>query len=756
MNALNERIKELRKASGLTQLQLAEKLSVTDKAVSKWEVGEANPDITLLPSIAKIFGVTLDYLLTGKIEEEKISLDDMDSDRREEYLAKKDDAENFKKYGYADKHVLLSEEAFRKLGMPSRAYKKENKIRSIIIENNSINIFSLLLDEFVAFINSGRVEKIEYFGFSAGFLVADIIDDFVKMAAKLGRIDVLDLIKFKWFVVGNVSNCNRTDILEPYCVSEETIDYIFTEKSIPTSVIDYLAEPAFLLKVSKTGDFGRTIIKGVGGAQINAVLSRLYKNNDAARIKKVVDAFYNNLRTDAMKYVNYDTNEDIRNGYRKVEKKYINGVCFSTREANSNSYCEYYAYVPVIDLALAQAKNDLNMEFVKLFNEYNRKVANTLNANISYLNDEEIRMLNIKADPKTSEEEKMLATYTKYGLLKFESLMHSELTVLDGNKDAKLFKEKLETIKTMYEKYIKDTPICFMELIEKLISQKNYRKLFEFATDYQLKQLIEAIVTGDNEKIKLSAKELFLPKNNFYKELNDLKNEEKTLEERYRPYRNMETELQRIKISIKEHIEKNLIVGDKTLKDMLNWQYSIVDYSDLENVEDFTAYCASIKKRSIDSKIKTLEEEIEKITSERRNKAELKRVAEEIPFEYLKEELALGNLDRVIIKLCIRLESILKYEYHYEGDLYEMVDKYVKKHYVIKKLHDCTDDEDNDYQRLRDEDEQFKKDNKLVEIKTEALHKLRMKRNSLVHADKNNVEMNASDIRLCIEIVEAM
>ena len=42
METLNDRIKNLRKEKGWTQLQLAEKLNVTDKAVSKWEVGEAN------------------------------------------------------------------------------------------------------------------------------------------------------------------------------------------------------------------------------------------------------------------------------------------------------------------------------------------------------------------------------------------------------------------------------------------------------------------------------------------------------------------------------------------------------------------------------------------------------------------------------------------------------------------------------------------------------------------------------------------
>lgn len=56
-------ITELRKASSLTQLELAEKLNYSDKAISKWERGESIPDIAVLKQIADIFGVTVDYLL---------------------------------------------------------------------------------------------------------------------------------------------------------------------------------------------------------------------------------------------------------------------------------------------------------------------------------------------------------------------------------------------------------------------------------------------------------------------------------------------------------------------------------------------------------------------------------------------------------------------------------------------------------------------------------------------------------------------
>ncbi len=54
----------LRTNLGITQLELAEKLNYSDKAVSKWERGESLPDISVLKEIADLFNVTVDFLLS--------------------------------------------------------------------------------------------------------------------------------------------------------------------------------------------------------------------------------------------------------------------------------------------------------------------------------------------------------------------------------------------------------------------------------------------------------------------------------------------------------------------------------------------------------------------------------------------------------------------------------------------------------------------------------------------------------------------
>ncbi len=71
-DSLGARIQRLRKEKGMTQAQLASHLNLTDKAISKWEAGDGNPDISLLPAIAQHFDVSVDYLLTGKELEEKV------------------------------------------------------------------------------------------------------------------------------------------------------------------------------------------------------------------------------------------------------------------------------------------------------------------------------------------------------------------------------------------------------------------------------------------------------------------------------------------------------------------------------------------------------------------------------------------------------------------------------------------------------------------------------------------------------------
>ncbi len=66
MSKFSDLLYELRKEKNLTQSELAEKLGITNKAVSKWETGEAMPDTAQLLPLAEILGVSVDELLRGE------------------------------------------------------------------------------------------------------------------------------------------------------------------------------------------------------------------------------------------------------------------------------------------------------------------------------------------------------------------------------------------------------------------------------------------------------------------------------------------------------------------------------------------------------------------------------------------------------------------------------------------------------------------------------------------------------------------
>lgn len=71
---LNANLKKLRKANGLSQEQVAERLNVSRQAVAKWEKGESLPDIYNCRALAELFGVTVDDLTDAVTNAGKVSI----------------------------------------------------------------------------------------------------------------------------------------------------------------------------------------------------------------------------------------------------------------------------------------------------------------------------------------------------------------------------------------------------------------------------------------------------------------------------------------------------------------------------------------------------------------------------------------------------------------------------------------------------------------------------------------------------------
>ena len=93
-------IAERRKNENLTQMQLAEKLGITDRAVSKWERGKALPDSSIMLELCNLLGITVNDLLSGEV----ISMDNYNQELEKKLL------DMVKQKEQADKRLLSTEE----------------------------------------------------------------------------------------------------------------------------------------------------------------------------------------------------------------------------------------------------------------------------------------------------------------------------------------------------------------------------------------------------------------------------------------------------------------------------------------------------------------------------------------------------------------------------------------------------------------------------------------------------------------------
>lgn len=92
-------IAERRRGVNLTQMQLAEKMNVTDRAVSKWETGKAMPDSSIMLDLCAVLGITVNDLLSGEV----VTLENYDKELEKNLL------EVVKQKERADKHLLALE-----------------------------------------------------------------------------------------------------------------------------------------------------------------------------------------------------------------------------------------------------------------------------------------------------------------------------------------------------------------------------------------------------------------------------------------------------------------------------------------------------------------------------------------------------------------------------------------------------------------------------------------------------------------------
>ena len=705
MKTIGDRIKEKRKEMGLTQLQLAERLGVTDRAVSKWEQNEGNPDFSILPALANTLGMTLDYLISGV--EPAVNLEDMDAEKRALYLIEKDDAENFVKYGYPKPYILFDDMTKSICGYANRgATRFETKIRDAVYAGRKPKVFDALIKSYLTFDKNQKTNML-YNSLSSASLFYDVLDDFVILCALSGRTDILDEIGFKFFAIGDRKTANRDfqyavdDPKSTYLISEETLRFILTSEDVPQKSKQYIAEIEFFQPIKYPRRERIAFL-------VDHIVGALYESKQFDLLKLALERMTKNAvdsKTVICKSGEY--NDTV---YFRVEKPSWN----ETRKIP-------LAVIPGISSAIKIAKQNNDVEWLKTFSDYNAVVNEIYGSNHAVVSEDELEMHRTQANPKSTYSEILISKHTRMELVAFGDAL-TDWKPIDDSDPVPALELALKNLKKNYE-ILKDLPICYHELFEAMVERKDMKALFALASKYGLSSLQDAILTGDGAAIMEWVDSFFCSP--------------EVSSETFAKYKVGEEE--RRQIYAMRQRQSHVCPIPK--------EDSTPTYGSPEYVMKMKASVYGRVKDELDGKL-------ERWTQAKKREEDFKRISAEITPELLLKKIDEGDEDGAVVKLCTLLEATLRYRFRYDGELFAMLDTYFKDHLQEQELHNLWDDEDNNYYQYKKEDEETKEENLRREQVRGLLHKLRMRRNHILHPAAQDVTITREEIKQCISIVK--
>lgn len=604
---LNERIKNLRKKKGMTQLELAEKVHVTDKAVSKWETGEGNPEITILIELANIFEVSLDYLLTGKEKEPEIIVMS-----KMELSCKEDNVDLFKGIDLQGK-----DESGHYITYYLEKYKCPNVYKSFISRIGVKNLFSSssrgsstfnkeqILKLIVSYDDVQSLEEINFFEHTmrraqSGYIVNDA--------------------RYSGSGHFNIYSSKLVESLFPLLPDESSIltrILSINEKNMLNSIVNW--------QIVYTNILGYAVREG-RKAISDKIVKRIIELNN----KAISD--YEEARK--------------KEGERKKDRHR-----FVVVEARMiDSYCNY-SVIAVPVTIIESLLNSGDIENAKILNNFNKLFK------AEFVADGTINAESMKKDGKASKDDIFITSCMEFGTINIDKLLKCN--------DFKL-------IKYAFENY----PICFQEMLEVYLTKKQYRELYEFAVDNEFSSIANSVlclsiegrgIEGIKSAIKSVSENVYLSGNAF-----DVNRKHFVIQ---KPYGYWDNRKPLPRITSEE-------LKDKILKD--------------------------------------LQLKIDKET-----------LTNGLTKEYFESLLQSNNLELLVIKLCVKIEAILKCDYKYEGTFEEMLSKFTEKHGY--------EDDGWGYNVGSDRSKLF--------------HKLRKYRNGIVHPEQSKEVLIVDELKSLIKYV---
>ena len=623
-HSIGKTIATLRKAKGWTQVELAEKLNVSDKAVSKWESESGLPEISQLPTMATLFGVTIDYLLTGKTPEKEIV-----TISKAELCAKTDD-------------VSLAEEV---KDLPNDENNKN--IVDYILQYQSLNVFKKLCEIDSSFIN--RFKMLD------AMRLAVVSNSLSILVGKVFSIDGNCKFTFE----------NEDEIKSLLPVEDKEYFRNYQDQCICLIPRDFFTLLVTDKRVNQTTL--NTFLSNQNGREcvwyhaFPYLIDEAYKNGNDKLLLKLLDI---SRKNNAIAYetidpiVIYDSSYDYVLNYFFIASKYGNKGHGLVRVLEST----IKAALEKGDFDKVQEFNNINIDVENFVTTKFRRLHESMTKSKCYVaTSDEIRVAKLKLDKSVSRTD-----------LEIQSAIHNGIVDIKEVKEIADFKA--------VKKALNDYPVHPFELVYRMYQQQKWRELFEFSVDYDINRLSDAILYQNKEDIEENILEIWTKDNQPYNRLKSL------------CFNNNE-----LYVSIRE-----ISYGSQTNHNQ-------------KSIQEVIDYLNDVRQR---------------IISELSNKFDKEKIVGELTKDYFYSELSKGNKELVIIKLCVRMEAILKYDYNYQGDFSEMLDRFCGQFNTY-------DDEMNNYDPYT----------------PDMLNRLRRQRNSIVHSEKTDKPMSDYDIKQCIEYI---
>ena len=636
-HSIGKTIAELRKAKGWTQIELAERLNISDKAVSKWESEAGYPEIMMFPQLANLFEVSIDYLMTGKeMQPEIITIS------KAELCAKNDDVTLLKDIDFTQKD-------------------ENNKcLIDYIQQYESLKVFSALCTT----------------------------DDRAK-----GSFDLLTFLKFCLL-------SNHLELLNKkgFWLKPQICSYRFDSAEDIMGLMPIGALEHFGQRQGKDqyacilpDDFFTMIAsdKRINENTINFLLGKQRGRKCVwyHAFPYLIDACYEVGNTDLLERLLTLSEENNQYAYDNLKDKrnYVYNYYFIGFQYSKGGH----GLVRILDKTLREALQKNDFEMIDRMNSLNRGVI-SWGFNCGVVSDDEIRVAKLKLDKSVSKQEVLVQSAIHDGIIDINEL----LAVDDIDLIEKTLKEypvsKFEQIAGIHEK------------LRQALASENWRYIFEYAVDKKAEPLLQYVIKGEEDRIR-----------HWIDEKDKIPLGANTTQDLFLRFESKNPNGKYLNLRTRTKFSGTIAHSPRTA-------YQNQDSSIIYTMTDLVEYISLCKKQVVDD------------FKANHNAGE---VIEELNEEFFRNELAKGNDELVAIKLCVRLEAVLKSKYHYEGDFSEMLERFCKE----QGKHLFDDGWGYMVPRMRN----------FVPY----LQKLRKYRNSIVHSEKKVDKMTKEEFEFCIKYI---